>query len=378
MSEETQIWEQIDRYLSGEMNPTDRDVFEQAIASDKQLAEQIEASKIASEVVVGFEVLKLKAQMTKDLAKPKNNLGKYGLGLLALITVSGVAYFGLNSPGSKPRSATSEAVSSGPAQVGTLAATDEGTSNTPVASAVNSPKTKEGTALVTKELANQKTVEEPRKEVSAAKEAVVIQKSIEEPAKHKVSTEDKKEVSNQTLKKVDVCEGLSIQMDLYTSASCKGGHTGAIHVKMQTLKGGQAPYTFSTDAEHYTDASALVDLEAGSYKLFVKDANACSLQYPNAVLVKEISCAEPAKEFTYNPAYDPAWVIPYNTQKNAKSVKIFDKSGREVFTATVHNGTPNDWNGDSNTGLNVGMGNHPYIIEYMDGTIDKGTIMIVR
>src|SRR6478609_7181998 len=143
MSEETQIWEQIDRYLSGEMNPTERDVFEQAIASDKQLAEQIEASKIASEIVVGFEVLKLKAQMTKDLAKPKNNFGKYGIGLLVLIAVSGVAYFGLNSPASKPRSASSTSVSSGPAEVGTLAATDQGTSNVPVATPANSPKTKE-------------------------------------------------------------------------------------------------------------------------------------------------------------------------------------------------------------------------------------------
>lgn len=377
MSEETQIWEQIDRYFSGEMNPTERDVFEQAIASDKQLAEQIEASKIASEVVVGFEVLKLKAQMTRDLAKPNNNFGKYGLGLLALITVSGVAYFGLNVPTSKTMSNQSEITSPMPQAVDARPA-DVATSEEPTTSHVSSQQTKDLKVVVKKEDANQKVAEKLGIDALNSKEVVVLPKSNEEPIKHKVSTEDKKEVSSQAVKKIDVCEGITIEMDLYTSASCKGGHTGAIHVKMQTLKGGQAPYTFSTDAEHYTDASALVDLEAGSYRLFVKDANACSLQYPNTVVVNEIACAEPAKEFTYNPAYDPAWVIPYNTHKNAKSVKIFDKSGREVFTATVHNGAPNDWNGDSNTGLNVGMGNHPYIIEYTDGTIDKGTIMIVR
>lgn len=377
MSEETQIWEQIDRYLTGEMNQTERDVFENAIASDEQLAEQVEASKLVSEVVIGYEVLKLKTQMTKDLSKPKNNLGKYGLGLLAILAVTGVAYFGLRAPTSKPRSASSE-ITSPVAHTVDVKPAEVKTPETSAVAVLSPKEAKDSNLLTKKENTNQKVAEKPQKEITEHKEVVVSQKSAEEPNKHKASKEETKEIPSQPLKKIDVCEGLSIQMDLYTSASCKGAHTGAIHVKTQTVKGGQAPYAFSTDAEHFADASSLVGLEAGTYTVFVKDANACKLQYPNTVVVKEIACAEPMKEFTYNPGYDPAWVIPYDTHKNAKSIKIFDKSGREVFSAMVNNGIPSDWNGESNTGLNIGMGSHPYMIAYTDGTIEKGTIMIVR
>ena len=83
-------------------------------------------------------------------------------------------------------------------------------------------------------------------------------------------------------------------------------------------------------------------------------------------------------EFTFNTTYDPSWSIPYDENKKAKSVSIMDKTGRAVYEISVVGIQPTEWNGESNTGLSIGIGYHLYLIEYTDGSVDKGAITILR
>jgi len=360
MTEETNILEQIDRYLEGSMDMEESAIFEVRLAADNELASLLEASQLTEQVVIGHEALKIKEQMAKDLAKPKSNVRNYLIGAVLFACIGTGAYFSQNDRKEESASLPNEMVKS-----------TEKTVNVVLPETVPSKGEKKQTTSI-----SPKKV----KTISAVGEPTYF--ALDEATNPKVdavleTTDEKNKGVSIAIPKTDPCEGVKIEFDYYTTPSCKGESVGEIHVKSETIKGGISPYKFSVNKDANSESGNFSNLSAGTYQLTVKDANECVTLHSKNALVLEKTCTS-TKEFSYNPTYDATWSIPYDTNKKPKSIKILDKNGREVFQSNVLDFSPAEWNGESNTGLAIGVGYHLYFIEYADGSIDKGSLTILR
>lgn len=311
MTEETNILEQIDRYLEGSMGAEESASFEVQLAADTDLANLLEASQLAEEVVIGHEALKLKEQMGKDLAKPKSNVRNYLAGIILLACLGTGTYFSQSDKKEASAILSTETV-----------------------------KSAEKTVSVLPESIPSKVVKKEAVSISHKQEKTIS--AVGEPTYFTVG-----QVSN------------SKEDSKYQEAENKEVQQKPAHnLTIEPLKEDNSPTYLSIKNEEQNTTDA-------------KNIN----ETVNDIQKKTINSS---KEFSYNPAYDPAWNIPYDTNKKPKSVKILDKSGREVFQSTVLDFSPAEWNGESNTGLTLGVGYHLYFIEYADGTVDKGSLTILR
>src|SRR4051812_21679466 len=92
MNTELELVEKIERYSRGRLSPQDRLSFEKEIDADPLLKRRVEASRVVEEMVIGFEALKLKEQMQKDLS-PKFKWKLYApIAILAVTLLVGSLY----------------------------------------------------------------------------------------------------------------------------------------------------------------------------------------------------------------------------------------------------------------------------------------------
>ncbi|HTF82813.1 MAG TPA: hypothetical protein VL947_13850 [Cytophagales bacterium] len=368
--ENNEIWEQIDRYLNHNMDVVERQDFEAAMAQDDYLAAQVEASQIAVEVVVGHEVLKLKSQMQKDLAAPKYKK-LYIAGILLISSTIGL-YLAMEVPSilktDAPKVSTQQR--DGNIRIQETSPDTETQKNM----IVSKPEKKTQGTIGVDTIQLDSLIQ--TKKVNPTSPSVLHKA---DSIKTIITSSTPKEVPTlpHTIEEKSLCADITIAVETSTVPSCDNRPTGEIHVKKETIKGGTAPYLFSLNARNNFGSEDFTHLKPGVYHLYIKDANNCVSKYGQTLMVEETVC-QSKKEFTYNLNYDPAWVIPYDHDKEPKSIKILDKSGRDVYISPVYNGTPTEWMGQSNTGQEVGIGLHIYIIEYTNGGMSQGTIMIVK
>ncbi|MBC7387773.1 MAG: gliding motility-associated C-terminal domain-containing protein [Opitutaceae bacterium] len=367
MSEETNIWPQIERYLSGMMNKSEKADFEKNTASDPDLADMVESYKLTEFVVVSNESQKLKSIMEKDLSGKKIALKTI---VLSGILVAGIGFgiYLMNPIVDKENGSSIKPIIVAEKQSSkSIIIFDSENTKTTVEEATKNPKT----SLIE----NKKTEKN---------ETPILEQTTISPIEYqKHLLEDSAKIESKGTKGAIVksisspCENLNIEADFYSAPPCSGKSNGEIHLQNKSIKGGIAPYKISVDNEVFV-TNNIKDLNAGSYEVFIKDGNNCIAKISELVFLKSISCNESSKEFTFNPQYDPALVFPYNNLKNAKTLRILDKWGKEVFFSQVNAGQPADWNGESNTGSHITAGYYLFYIEYTDGTTDKGSISILR
>ncbi|RDV13116.1 hypothetical protein DXT99_21090 [Pontibacter diazotrophicus] len=89
-------------------------------------------------------------------------------------------------------------------------------------------------------------------------------------------------VDRQGCKRVQEVEVTSIDGPSAVSAtshyaSCSASSGG---IKVSSVTGGTAPYTYSLDGENFTASTTIAGVAPGSYTLTVKDANDCTLAVP--------------------------------------------------------------------------------------------------
>jgi hypothetical protein len=362
MKENNDILEIIERYTKDKMSVDEKVAFEKELVSDEFLREQFQFSQIVDQMIIGNEAWKLKEQMTRDLYKPKSGIWSY-LAISFFVVVSSVSLFVVfNKREDKKPIAISKIVVPKTFKQAEIKKTE--------------------TAIVTKT----KKVKEVRRNTSissASPELKVASVQNLEPQKISVQSEVQsaspvntvKELSQTVVAKVDPCVGLLGDVEFYTLASCKGQETGEIHLKAESIKGGKSPFSFKIgerSAEKYFDR-----LASGQYTLFIQDANNCLVENAKKVVVSEKKCVV-KKEYVFNPEYDSSWPIPYDSDKQATSIKIHEKSGKAFYQSSVSASQPAEWRGESNTGLVLGMGLYFFTIEYADGSLDEGSIVISR
>lgn len=245
MSLPDNTYELIDRYLNGEMSVGEKSDFEERLRSDKEFAEQFEIQNISYQIVVGQNLLDLKARMHKDLSgdiytSDKNNGWKYFGGGSALILIAVLLYFFLKSDEQvKPKPRTN------PVLIDTVASVSDN-NDIDTAAWNNIPELK------------------PE------------------------DSQDKNEAANN---ENNICKDTLISFSCQARAACADQSNGAIEVDLNTIKYGKAPFEFSIHPnKEFISEPFIGDLKQGKYSLFVRDAKGCVRRLNVKVEVPSIDC----------------------------------------------------------------------------------------
>ena len=365
MKESNDILDTIERYTKNKMGVEEKVVFEKELATDESLRKQLQFSEIIDEMIIGNETWKLKEQMQKDLYSTTPKLGKY-LAISVLMLATSAGLFVLFNREDKvkvetPITVEPKAIKQAQKQVEI--------SKKIIFSKTKLPVSKEHKTSV------QATSTTPEFKITSVQpegdQTITVSSTAQVVASPNVASKQ-----NVTLSvKQDPCASLVGDVEFYTIASCKGQETGEVRLKIETIKGGTAPFSFKLGEK---SASGYFDrLAPGQYTLFIKDANNCLIENAQKVIVSEKKCVV-KKEYIFNPEYDSSWPIPYDTEKQAIAIKILDKSGKVFYQSNVSTSHPAEWRGESNTGLVLGMGLYFFSIEYADGSFDEGSILVSR
>lgn len=364
MKEYTDILDRIERYSKGKMPLDEKLVFEKELATDVSLREQLEYSQIVDQMIVGAEALKLKEQMQKDLNKPK--FSKYLAASILVLLASAGLYMVFNKKEDKTPVAT-------PASVAPKTM-KQAVKEVAVQQSASPIATKTATSQEKKTSVKAQPATPEFKVASVQPEMVQnISVPTSAPAFAAPSVASKQNVP--VAAKVDPCADLVGEVEFYTVATCAGDASGEVYIKVESVKGGSAPFVFKLGER--SAKSRFEQLPAGQYALLIKDAKGCEVENVKKVMIGEKQCKK-NKEYVFNPEYDPTWTIPYNKEKEASNFKIVDKSGKLFYQTSVSAHQPSEWNGESNTGTTLGMGLYFITIEYADGSVDEGSIMVTR
>jgi hypothetical protein len=372
MSEYNDILDKIELYTKGKMSLDDKLAFEKDLANNASLREQLEFSQIVDQMVIGAETSKLKEQMQKDLYRTKPKMGKY-LAVSLFVLMSSAGLFVLfNKKEDKAQVALPLTV---------VPKTIDKTEKRTGAQKNTFPVEAKVTVSQEKKTSSKATSGTTEYEVTSVQREVVQNPTAPSSATT-IASPNAVAASNVesapklvAIAKADPCASLVGDVAFYTVASCLGEESGELHINVESVKGGTAPFTFKLGER--SAKARFEQLPAGQYSLIVTDANGCVVENAKKVTVGEKQCRK-NKEYAFNPEYDQVWTIPYNKNKEAASMKILDKNGKLFYQTAVSANHPTEWNGESNTGLVLGMGLYLFTIEYADGSLEEGSIVVTR
>jgi hypothetical protein len=365
MNREFEIYEYIDRYLQGELSEIELQQFKEKLQSDQEFKSIVEAQELAHEVLVYNELSKLKARMRDDLKQTKNGFGNWGKVLVisaVAITGSLLTYTYLHKTESSSEKKTVQ---------------QEIKSQEPQAENLEIPN----------ESLNQK---KPITVPETAKSAPVVKDSSDIKENHPVEnpTEKKGPVSNSSdkeptfvypLKEPEIstkvnCDVVHMFAEVRVDYGFKGQEEATIIIDPHSLKGGSGPYVYALDNSDFQIESRFTGIKDGKYQLKIKDHNNCI-----STLKKEVVVKIPVKEIdeAFVPSQGETWKFPIKENANAE-ITIVSKAGTVVYSASIVNGHPAEWDGRSNAGVELETGNYYFVIKYSATDLVKGHISIVR
>jgi hypothetical protein len=233
------------------MNPEAMREFEAELRTNENLLQTFKAQKVAHQIVLGDELLKLKAQMTKDLGGPHsgNSLGKTWGYILSgtLIVAVGIIIYLMNSETATP---------------------------------IKVPDKTEARDSISK----QKTpLPGSQKEISdtVKNDAEVIPDKKENTIIPEIEVPEKEEALSDRV----------IHFSCQARGTCLQGHEGAIEIDINTIKTGKAPFMYSISPDsNFTKEPVISDLKAGKYNLYVKDSKQKVRKLNVKVEVPVINC----------------------------------------------------------------------------------------
>lgn len=347
MSSGSDIIEKIELYAKGKMSQEERALFEGELASDEQLRKSLELSMLADELVIAQEALKLKEQMRKDLYlyKSKPNWNVYALALLIGLAGGIYVYYNLSSEADVPVNVTSKQV-----QVVVSEKTREPEAM-PLPLSKPDKHSKESLTVKSDKQSIQSQEVAPS-ELTEKDEPPLIPQSGLTLKDSAVSNEDKK-IQPAVLPQKDPCAELKGDVRYAVTASCKGKETGKVQLYPETVKGGKPPYTFMLNDKQ--SLSHFDELSSGTYYLRIKDSRSCMVEGTSKIVIPEQICTT-SKAYVFNPEYDRAWSVPYDRDKEAVNFVLIEKSGKVYYQSRVQNFQPEEWSGESNMGLSLGIG----------------------
>jgi len=363
-----EIYESIDRYLQGELSEVELQQFNEKLQSDAEFKSLVEAQQLAHEVIVYNELTKLKERMSKDLKQQKSGFDHWG----KVLSLSAIAIS---------------------ASLFTYSYLDRTETPSEKKEVVKEKKTPE--VAIENKQEEQTQYPEPRKKQDIDKESneitPIVNDSIigEKEIKHEDITLEKnipspvnttKEPALSNLSKEPViatkvdCDVVHIHADVHVDYGFSGHEDGTIIIDPKSVKGGKEPYSYSLNNSEFQSDHRFAGLKDGKYQLRIKDQNNCI-----SSLKKEVVVKVPAKEIdeVFMPSQGETWKFPIKENSNCEIV-IISKAGSIVYSASIQQGNPSEWDGRNNNGVELESGNYYFVIKYASSDVVRGHISIVR
>lgn len=360
MRPELDIYEKIDLYLEGKLSESALHAFENQLQADTSLQSKLASVKLTNELVMNHQLLALKARMQNEMkdipfepTKPNIKLKVAGfIGLISMSIIGLYWWFGIKTPITAIKKAV---ITNSSNAIGT-------TKSPPIQTTVVNPT-------------------QPRIE-SISPEATSVQTPTQVQAEELiVNTTTSHEPTSANLKTAQTplpntidnnpCVGVVLQSHVRTSPTCTDNATGEI--SFEGIKNGKTPYQFSiNNGNVFTNNAHFTHLQAGEYKLSVKDAHGCQTTMPS-VQISTKECHKEITNFAFNPQYHETFQFPIK-EGQAGTIQIYTRTGSLVYEAKLID--VSSWDGTQTNGSIATAGLYKYLIELTDGSIKKGTVTI--
>lgn len=370
MNPKYDIYEQIDLYIGNKLSEEELSQFNAKLANDINLQETLEAQKIANELIIDLEMIKLKARMQKDMSPPppSSPLTSIIVAAISAIVLSSGAYFTYNHFTQTSQTAQREKNNF---------TKNENFEKIEVTKTASEP-------IMTKEVLKSSLQKDnhtstfPNKDNSQLTattsplvpviEKVGVATPIATP--HHVLASEPKSISSSPIHPTIDCQKVKLE----TSAQVDFQNEEAIISINKKVRGGTPPYTFSIDQHVYGTDNRFENVKEGTYQISIKDADNCVSILSKPVIVKY---PEKLIDDSFNPSTGNKWSYP-NIDNQDATVTIVNKVGLTVFTHNISNGYPSDWDGRDNHGNELDAGNYFFIISFTNNKIVKGHVTIVK
>lgn len=172
--------------------------------------------------------------------------------------------------------------------------------------------------------------------------------------------------------KID-CKKVKISAIINYPVSITHKNNGEINIEPHSIHGGTPPYSFSLNNKIYTESYSFIGLNPGTYSVYARDANNCV----SKLGVVRIDLANNTYQQAFAPLRGEIWTIPSNPNGEG-IIKIFTKTGFQVYTTKINIGETLTWKGETIAGEQLPMGVYPFEIHYKDGTIFSGSVTIIK
>jgi hypothetical protein len=362
MRPELDIYEKIDLYLEGKLSGSTLHEFENQLQTDSSLQSKLAAVKLTNELVINHQLLALKARMQKEMKDipfepTKTNKKLKIAGVVGLISMTMVAcywWLGINAP----ITATKQYIVKN-----TNAINNQGSLKAQPTPAIATSTTQPSIERASPEAPSVQTpmltqMEHHIENTNTSLEPAISPLKTAQPPLHNSSD-------------VNPCAGIILQSDIKTNPTCIENATGEI--SFEDLKNGKTPYQFSiNNGTAFTKNAHFTHLQAGEYKLSLKDALGCQTILPSVhITTKE--CLKEITNFAFNPQYHETFPFPFKEGQTG-SIQIYTRTGTLIYEAKLADAA--GWDGTQTNGSIATAGLYKYLIEFTDGTIKKGTVTI--
>jgi|GEM_PF-5022424 len=370
MNPKYDIYEEIDRYLIKQLSEGELVIFTTKLKNDPSLQELVDAQKLANEIIIDHELVKLKERMRQDLRQGgSENTSNWGKIILLTVAVSSTALYSYTqfSNPSEQSSIKEESIKN-------TSSLPETTENTLLAVTTDNKHTAFTKTNTTEE--NQAIISTEQESSSLAIENKVEQTTSTHLQNKNAVKSDLTEQKAYVLEHSPVisCETVKITADVSVDYGHQNYEDATIIVQKQTVKGGTAPYSYSLDEAAFEKENRFDGLKDGVYHVSIKDYNNCVSKITKNIVVKI-----PVKEIdeAFTPSNGERWKFPIPDHADG-TITIINKAGTTVYSQNIVGGYPSDWDGRGNNGTALDLGNYYFMVTFKDNTINKGHISIVQ
>lgn len=351
MSQEDKQFEEIEKYLNGELHGAELENFLARKNADPEFNDLIESHQLAEELLMQSRLSDVKKILDEERIKSgsdnnyfRNSL--FGLVLLGLIGF-GLYYLTKDKTERLPEVAVVSASSENNGQ--DVEQTQKGKN---ISKSI--PKVAE------------ETLERPMNNSNELSESAKIE--FREPQVIADHHTEQQEIKTEENTASDACANVKITAAISTKNACLDEDNGSILV--ENIKGGNKPYTINILNEENKKVFSSLKLNEGEYTVSISDHSGCnSVQ---KVFVKSINCP---KDYVINITAGDEWEIPVSDKSG--ELTIFDKAGSVYFQKDLSANSKDKWNGESSGG-SIETGFYHFRIKFNDGTEKNGTVTILR
>lgn len=376
MTDNIQLYDQIDRYLRGELKADD--AFVQRLQYDKELALEVEVQRLLGEATVDYKLMqveKIIERHREDALSLNRKSTKWIWQSATAVFIGALVYyyaFVIKKEKTIVKESDPKMESVKKTEIVDALKKSDGQkiSQTETRSKETSIKVETLKVVVPKSAA----IPEEQQNVASEKHSTIPQalKEVEIlsiPTIHSDALEVKKEASVP----VPVpCQHVVIKAYVGETKPCNGSRNGLLSV--ENIRGGTAPYTFSLDkGKNFQEEHVFSHLQASYYDVLVKDAKGCETYVTQQHHLKSKLCVSIA-EHSFNPHIE-TWELPNDIEK-AGEISIVSKEGKQVYMRSFGLNEKITWDGSAQNGPLLSSGIYIYTIKYSDGITEQGKITL--